>query len=95
MRNDMNIQEEIEAILPFVERPARYIGGEINASPRPGADVHVLLSYPDLYEVGMSHHGLALIYDIVNRLPATAAERAYAPARDLEAALRRSGLPLY
>ncbi len=91
----MNIREEIEKILPFVERPARYIGGEINAVRRPGAEVRVLLSYPDLYEVGMSHHGLGIIYDIVNRLPFAAAERAYAPGRDLEAALREAKLPIY
>jgi radical SAM family uncharacterized protein len=90
----MNLREEIEKILPFVERPARYIGGEINSARRPGAEIRLLLSYPDLYEVGMSHHGLAILYDIVNRSSAASAERAFAPARDMEAALRRAGLPL-
>ncbi len=90
----MTLRQEIEKILPFVERPARYIGGEINSVRRPGAEIRVLLSYPDLYEVGMSHHGLAILYDIVNRSSAASAERAFAPARDMEAALRRAGLPL-
>lgn len=90
----MSIRREFEKLLPFVERPARYIGGEINSVRRPEAGFRLLLSYPDLYEVGMSHHGLGIIYDIVNRIPGCAAERAYAPAGDLEAALRRSGLPL-
>jgi radical SAM family uncharacterized protein len=94
-KSAMSIQAEVEKILPFVERPARYIGGEINAAVGPGAEVRVLLSYPDLYEVGMSHHGLGIIYDIVNRIPACAAERSYAVARDMEAALREKGLPLY
>lgn len=90
----MALREEIEKLLPFVERPARYIGGEINSVRRPEAGFRLLLSYPDLYEVGMSHHGLGILYDIVNRIPGCAAERAYAPAADLEAALRRTGLPL-
>ncbi len=90
----MSLREEIEKILPFVERPARYIGSETNSVRRPGAEIRLLLSYPDLYEVGMSHHGLAILYDIVNRSPAAAAERAFAPARDMESALRRAGLPL-
>ncbi len=90
----MSIRQEYEKLLPFVERPARYIGGEINSVRRPEAGFRLLLSYPDLYEVGMSHHGLGILYDIVNRIPGCAAERAYAPAGDLEAALRRAGLPL-
>ncbi|MDP8235051.1 MAG: hypothetical protein P9M08_01580, partial [Candidatus Erginobacter occultus] len=87
----MNLREEIEKILPFVERPARYIGSEINSVRRPGAEIRLLLSYPDLYEVGMSHHGLAILYDIVNRSPSASAERAFAPARDMEDALRLAG----
>jgi len=90
-----SIRAEVEKILPFVERPARYIGGEINSVRRPGAAVRLLLSYPDLYEVGMSHHGLGIIYDIVNRIPFAAAERAYAVGRDMESALRRRRIPLY
>lgn len=91
---DRSIRREFEKLLPFVERPARYIGGEINAVRRPQAEIRLLLSYPDLYEVGMSHHGLAILYDLVNRCPGYAAERVFAPARDLEAALRKAGLPL-
>ncbi len=92
----MNIRKILEEqILPFVRRPARYIGGEINALSRPDAGVRLLLSYPDLYELGMSHHGLRIIYDTVNRLEWASAERAFAVWMDMEEAMRRNGIPLY
>ena len=78
--------------LARVQRPSRYLGREINAvfkSPR-DVDLRVALLFPDLYEVGMSHLGLALLYDILNREDWIWAERAYAPAPDLEAELRGS-----
>ncbi|MEW6660356.1 MAG: TIGR03960 family B12-binding radical SAM protein [Thermodesulfobacteriota bacterium] len=82
--------------LSRVQRPARYGGREINAvykDPRAVA-LRVALLFPDLYEVGMSHLGLSLLYDILNQQEDIWAERAYAPAPDLEAELRRRGLPL-
>ena len=82
--------------LSHIQRPTRYGGGEINAiykDPR-GVALRVALLFPDLYEVGMSHLGLGLLYDILNRQDDIWAERAYAPAPDLEAELRRRGLPL-
>lgn len=92
----MNLQKKIEEqVLPFVRRPARYIGREVNSIFRPDAEVRLLLSYPDIYEVGMSHHGLRIIYDIVNRLGWASAERAFAVWMDMEEALRRKGIPLY
>ena len=92
----MNIRKKLEEkILPFVRRPARYIGGEINSVFRPDAGVRLLLSYPDIYELGMSHHGLRIIYDIVNRLEWASAERAFAVWMDMEEGMRRNGIPLY
>ena len=82
--------------LSRVQRPSRYLGGEINAvlkDPRAVA-LRVALLFPDLYEVGMSHLGLGLLYGILNREDTIWAERAYAPAPDLEAELRRQGRPL-
>ncbi len=82
--------------LSRVQRPTRYGGREINAiykDPRAVA-LRVALLFPDLYEVGMSHLGLGLLYDILNRQEDIWAERAYAPAPDLEAELRGRGLPL-
>ena len=82
--------------LSRVQRPTRYGGREINAvykDPRAVA-LRVALLFPDLYEVGMSHLGLSLLYNILNQQEDIWAERAYAPAPDLEAELRRGRLPL-
>ena len=82
--------------LSRIQRPSRYGGREINAvlkDPRAVA-LRVALLFPDLYEVGMSHLGLGLLYDILNRQEDLWAERAYAPAPDLEAELRRRRVPL-
>lgn len=92
----MNIRETLEnEILPFVQRPARYIGGEINATRRKDAEVSLLLSYPDVYEVGMSNLGLQILYDIVNRTGWARAERAYAVWWDMEKLMRGKGVPLF
>jgi len=82
--------------LSRVQRPSRYLGREVNAvfkDPR-SVDLRAVLVFPDLYEVGMSHLGLGLLYDILNREEDVWAERAYAPAPDLDAELRRRGRPL-
>jgi len=82
--------------LSRVQRPSRYLGREINAvfkDPR-ALSLRVVLVFPDLYEVGMSHLGLAILYDILNQQEDIWAERAYAPAPDLEAELRSRGQPL-
>jgi radical SAM family uncharacterized protein/radical SAM-linked protein len=82
--------------LSRVQRPSRYLGREINAVFKDlrSVNLRTVLVFPDLYEVGMSHLGLGLLYDILNRQEDIWAERAYAPAPDLEAELRRGGRPL-
>jgi hypothetical protein len=82
--------------LSRVQRPTRYLGREINAVIKdPGAvSLRAALLFPDLYEVGMSHLGLGLLYGILNREDHIWAERAYAPAPDLEAELRARGQAL-
>jgi radical SAM family uncharacterized protein/radical SAM-linked protein len=82
--------------LPCVQRPSRYLGREINAvfKDRRAVSLRVALLFPDLYEVGMSHLGLSLLYAILNREAHIWAERAYAPAPDLEADLRARRRPL-
>jgi radical SAM family uncharacterized protein/radical SAM-linked protein len=79
-----------------VQRPSRYLGREVNAiikDPR-AVSLRIVLAFPDLYEVGMSHLGLGILYDILNRREEVWAERVYAPAPDLEAVLRSRGQPL-
>jgi radical SAM family uncharacterized protein len=94
-----NLREAIlTEVLPRVRKPARYTGNELNAVHQPasaGRPVRALLAFPDLYEVGMSHLGLKILYDLINRREDAVAERVYAPDTDLEEELRRRGLPLF
>ena len=87
----------LDRILPAVEQPARYVGGEWNSTFKnwDAVAVHVALAYPDLYEVGMSNLGLAILYELLNSEADVLAERAYAPAADMEKAMREAGIPLY
>lgn len=87
----------IDDILPLVNRPSRYSGTEFNIIKKDWSrtDLRVALIFPDLYEIGMSHQGLQVLYHLLNGHPAVLAERAYAPAPDLEALLRGSGRPLF
>ena len=83
-------------ILFRVEQPAQYIGREWNAVVKDHASVDLTfaLAFPDTYTIGMSHLGIAILYDILNRQPHIAAERAFLPLPDMQAELRRHGLPL-
>jgi radical SAM family uncharacterized protein len=87
----------LDRILPGVEQPARYTGGEWNSVAKDWSrtPIRIALAYPDVYEVGMSNMGLAILYELLNDLPDVAAERVYAPWTDMEDALRSAGLPLY
>src|SRR5215213_7499694 len=86
----------LDQILPRVEKPVRYVGGEWN-SVRKDPDVvrlRIALCFPDVYEIGMSHLGLKILYELLNRPEHWAAERCYCPWPDMEAELRAAGLPL-
>ena len=85
-----------EDFLPLVSKPARYIDSEVNAVHKdPGAmRTKVCLLFPDTYEVGMSHLGLRILYDIINKRPDAVCERVFSPWTDYEAKLRASGRPL-
>jgi len=87
----------IEDILPLVEKPSRYLGGEINQIKKDPAKVKLkfALAFPDLYEIGTSHFGMQILYHILNAHPDIAAERVFAPAADMDAYLRKAGLPLF
>ena len=86
----------LDDILPRVRRPVQYIGGEINSvvKDHAAAEVTIALAFPDTYTIGMSHLGLPILYHILNARDDVAAERAFAPQADMEAELRRAGLPL-
>jgi radical SAM family uncharacterized protein len=90
-------QAELDHILPTVTKPGRYAGYEWNHVRKhwSQAQLKVALAYPDVYEVGMSNLGLAILYQLLNEQDGVLAERAYAPWPDMEAALRQAGLPLY
>jgi len=87
----------LDRILRGVTKPARYTGGEWNSIQKgwDEVDVRVALAFPDVYEIGMSNMGLAILYDLLNREPHILAERVYAPWPDMEAALRREKAPLF
>jgi len=87
-----SVRPRFEPFLLAVERPGRYLGLERNVVRKDlGAmAVTVCLGFPDTYEIGMSHTGTKILYEIVNRRPDWACERTYAPWTDFEAVLRRS-----
>ncbi len=89
--------DSIDDILPFVEKPSRYLGSEINIVKKDldRVKLRFALAFPDLYEIGTSHFGMQILYHILNANPDIAAERVFAPAMDMEALLRSSGRPLF
>ena len=86
----------LEEILPLVQHPSHYLGTEINVVKKEPEMIRLrfALAFPDLYEVGMSHVGIQILYHILNARPTIAAERVFAPGVDLEARLRTGGIPL-
>lgn len=92
----MNERVERE-FLPFVRKPSRYIGGEINHVKKDlvRCELTVALCFPDVYEVAMSYLGLLIIYDILNKTDSVAAERVFAPWVDAEEVLRDRKIPLF
>ena len=86
-----------EELLPFVQQPGQYIGGEINQVKKDlsQCEVKVALAFPDTYSIGMSHLGLAILYEVVNAMDNVAAERLYCPQRDAEKVMREKGIELF
>jgi radical SAM family uncharacterized protein len=97
MLSPQQIESRLERILPKVQKPGRYAGGEFNAVVKDWTQVEtkVALIFPDIYDIGVSNVGLKILYDQINARPDALAERAYAPWLDMEAALRANGIPLY
>ena len=86
-----------EPLFDRVRKPGRYTGGELDAVVKDWekAKVRVALAFPDLYEVGLSHLGLRLLYHRINDRKGFRAERVYAPAEDMEEELRAAGCPSF
>jgi radical SAM family uncharacterized protein len=97
VKTQSEIQNFLERTLIKIQKPARYTGGEVNQVVKDWESVqtHVALVFPDLYDLGMSNLGWAILYDLLNQRDDVLAERAFAPWSDMEAAMRAAGIPLY
>jgi len=88
-----------EELLPYVTKPAQYIGGELNQLVQPGdweqADVRVAIAFPDAYTIGISHLGCQILYWLCNHTPGVTAERVYCPWLDAEQVMRAKNIPLF
>ncbi|MFZ5829661.1 MAG: B12-binding domain-containing radical SAM protein, partial [Planctomycetota bacterium] len=87
----------VERVLPRVQTPAQYTGGELGAVVKDWRQVdgRLCLAFPDAYSIGMSHHGLQVLYAVMNARTDWACERVFAPLPDFEALLREQNLPLW
>ena len=90
-------QADIGRLLAHVEKPSRYVGNEFNVFKKDWetAALRIALVFPDLYEIGMSHHGLQILYSLINTQVDLLADRVYAPDRDLEELLQEGGEPIF
>ena len=86
-----------EEILMQVEKPARYIGNEVNAVMKNPEEVEVrfAMCFPDVYEIGMSHLGIQILYDMLNSFEDVWCERVYSPWVDLDRIMREKHIPLF
>ncbi|MBQ3537995.1 MAG: TIGR03960 family B12-binding radical SAM protein [Clostridia bacterium] len=91
------MDRKLERILPLVQRPARYTGGELNSviKNKDEVDIRFAFCFPDSYEIGMSHLGMKILYSAANKREDTWCERVFAPWDDMEEQMRKNGIPLY
>ena len=87
----------MERILPRVQKPARYVGGEFNAimKDKSKVDTRVAFCFPDTYEIGMSNLGMRILYGVMNNIEGVWCERCFAPWGDMEQEMRNANIPLY
>lgn len=91
------IKKEVEKILQYVQKPARYVGGELNSvvkNPNE-VDIRYAFCFPDIYEIGMSHLGMKILYGLVNERQDAWCERVFAPDVDMEEQMRKNNVPLF
>ena len=91
------IKKEVEKILQYVQKPARYAGGELNSVVKNVQDISLRYAFcfPDTYEIGMSHLGMKIIYGLVNEREDAWCERVFAPDSDMEEQMRKNNVPLF
>ena len=91
------MDKRLERILPKVQKPARYTGGEYNQIIKDKADIDIRVAFcfPDTYEIGMSNLGMGILYSTMNELPYVWCERVYAPWGDMYEEMKKSNVPLY
>jgi radical SAM family uncharacterized protein len=96
-RRGVSIFPQLEDVLPLVNKPIQYVGGEINARGKDweATSVHWALMYPDAYEVGAPNQGVQILYEILNEIDDVLAERSYAVWPDLEALMRERRIPQF
>ena len=87
----------LKRILPRVQKPARYTGGEYNEIIKDKAEVELRMAFcfPDTYEIGMSNLGMRILYGVINAMPGVWCERVFAPWEDMAREMRENGIPLY
>lgn len=87
----------VEKILQYVQKPARYVGGELNSIVKDAdkIDIRYAFCFPDLYEIGMSHLGMKILYSLVNEREDAWCERVFAPDTDMEEQMRKNNVPLF
>lgn len=93
----MQIEKKLNSLLPFVQKPGRYVGGEYNRVKKEWDSVktHVALVFPDIYDLGLPNLGIMILYEELNKRADTLCERAYLPWLDMETAMRENDIPLY
>ena len=91
------MDKKLERILPRVQKPARYVGGEYNAVIKDKAqvDTRIAFCFPDTYEIGMSNLGMRILYGVMNQMEGVWCERVFAPWGDMEEEMRQAGIPLF
>ena len=91
------MDKRLERILPRVQKPARYVGGEFNAimKDKSKVDTRVAFCFPDTYEIGMSNLGMRILYGVMNNMEGVWCERCFAPWGDMEQEMRNANIPLY
>ncbi|MCR5825596.1 MAG: TIGR03960 family B12-binding radical SAM protein [Oscillospiraceae bacterium] len=91
------MDKKLERILPRVQKPARYVGGEYNAimKDKTQVDTRVAFCFPDTYEIGMSNLGMRILYGVMNNMEGVWCERCFHPWGDMEEEMRKAQIPLY